>query len=65
MEVGFWPPLRICDMAFSMKGQTKVAAASKGTFGSKELLIKCTLKCSLGLGYEAIEKKAQSAVLRE
>ena len=28
MQVAYWPPLMICYMAFTIKGQTKAAAAT-------------------------------------
>ena len=33
MQVAYWPPLMICYMAFTIKGQTKAATAFKGNFG--------------------------------
>ena len=33
MQTAFWPPLMICYMAFTIKGQTKAAVAFKGNFG--------------------------------
>ena len=32
MQVAYWPPLMICYMAFTIKGQTKAATAFKGNF---------------------------------
>ena len=32
MQVTIWPPLLICYMAFTIKGQTKAIAAFKGNF---------------------------------
>ncbi len=32
MQVAYWPPLMICYMAFTIKGQTKAATAFKDNF---------------------------------